>query len=36
MQVVAIGEGDALVLLVEGDNTAVAQSDAVGVVSQVA
>jgi hypothetical protein len=34
--VVAISEGDALVLLINGDNPAVAQRDAVGVVSQVA
>ena len=36
MPVVAIGEGDALVQLIDGDNTAVAQRDAMGVVSQVA
>jgi hypothetical protein len=36
MPVVAIGEADRLVLRIDGDNTAVAQGDAVGVVSQVA
>ena len=36
MPVIAIGEGDGLVLLIDGDNAAVAQRDAVGVVGQVA
>jgi hypothetical protein len=36
MPVVAIGEGDALMLRIDGDDTAVAQRDAVGVVGQVA
>jgi hypothetical protein len=36
MPVVAIGEGDGLVQRIDGDNTAVAQRDAVCVVSQVA
>ena len=35
MPVVAIGEGDALVRRIDGDNTAVTQRDAMGVVSQV-
>ena len=36
MPVIAIGEGGALMLRIEGENTAVAQRDAVGVVGQVA
>ena len=36
MPVIAIGEGDGLLLGINGDNAAIAQRDAVGVVSQVA
>jgi len=36
MSVVAIGEGDGLVLRIDGDNATVAQRHAVCVVSQVA
>ena len=34
MPVIAIGEGDGLLLRINGDNAAIAQRDAVGVVSQ--
>jgi hypothetical protein len=36
MPVVAVSEGDALMLRIDGEDTAVAQRDAVGVVGQVA